>query len=142
MPLREPIRPDTAAYGIEEGAALGAKTQRKRVGVIMDFDLTEDGFIPADEEHVKREKGRGRELRRSQWWKNILGRGLCHYCKARVHPKELTMDHVVPITRGGRSTRGNVVPCCADCNQKKKYLLPVEWQEHLSRLAESVKGPE
>ena len=29
------------------------------------------------------------------------------------------MDHVVPLARGGRSTRGNVVPCCRECNQAK-----------------------
>lgn len=94
----------------------------------------DDFFLAADEDHVRREKAKAKELRRSQWWKNQLGRGQCHYCGARVPPKELTMDHVVPVVRGGRTSRGNVVPCCKDCNSKKKYLLPVEWQEHLERL--------
>lgn len=95
-----------------------------------------DFFITADDDHVKREKAQARRLRQSQWWKNQLGRGQCYYCKARVHPRDLTMDHIVPIIRGGRSTRGNVVPCCKSCNSKKKYLLPVEWQEYLDRLQE------
>lgn len=94
-------------------------------------------FIPADDEHVKREKNEARRLRKSQWWKNILGQGKCYYCKRRVHPGELTMDHKVPVVRGGRSTRGNVVPCCKECNSKKKYLLPSEWQAYLEgRLEE------
>ena len=97
-------------------------------------DTFDDFFIPADESHVKREKTKARELRNSQWWKNQLGKGQCHYCKKRIHPHELTMDHIVPIVRGGRSTRGNVVTCCKDCNSEKKYLLPVEWQAHLDRL--------
>jgi 5-methylcytosine-specific restriction endonuclease McrA len=46
------------------------------------------------------------------------------------------MDHVVPLIRGGRSSRGNVVPACKECNNKKKSLLPVEWGEYLHRLAE------
>jgi hypothetical protein len=50
-------------------------------------------------------------------------------------PAELTMDHIVPVVRGGRSTKGNVVPCCKECNSRKKYLLPVEWQEYLNGLA-------
>ena len=33
------------------------------------------------------------------------------------------MDHVVPLVRGGRSTKGNVVPACKDCNTKKKHRL-------------------
>ncbi len=84
-----------------------------------------------DEDHSKREKARARELRRSQWWKNILGRGKCHYCSQNVHPHDLTMDHVVPISRGGKSTRYNVVPCCLECNRNKKYLVPVEWGNKL-----------
>lgn len=94
-----------------------------------------DGFfVPADEEQVRREKDKARELRRSQWWKNELGRGKCHYCGRCVPPKELTMDHIVPIIRGGMSRKGNVVPCCKDCNSKKKYLLPIEWQDYLDHL--------
>lgn len=93
-------------------------------------------FLPADEDHIRREKAKARELRTSQWWKNRLGEGRCHYCGARIHPSELTMDHIVPVVRGGRSTRTNVVPCCKDCNSRKKYLLPVEWQEYLDNLAE------
>jgi len=46
------------------------------------------------------------------------------------------MDHVVPLVRGGRSRRGNVVPACKDCNNQKKSLLPVEWEEYLRQLAE------
>ena len=36
------------------------------------------------------------------------------------------MDHVVPVSRGGKSTKGNIVPCCKECNNAKKYLTPVE----------------
>lgn len=92
-------------------------------------------FETADEDHVRREKAKARELRNSQWWKNELGKGLCHYCGKRFHPRDLTMDHVVPVVRGGRSTRSNVVPACKDCNSRKKYMVPVEWQEYLARLA-------
>jgi len=91
-------------------------------------------FAAADEDHVRREKDRGRELRRSQWWKNRLGTGRCHYCHGSFHPRELTMDHLVPISRGGRSTRSNVVPCCKTCNTRKQHLLPVEWKQYLDSL--------
>lgn len=84
-----------------------------------------------DESDLKRERQKARELRASQWWKRRLAKGVCHYCGSRTPPKELTMDHIVPITRGGRSTKGNVVPCCKDCNNKKKHLLPMEWDEYI-----------
>jgi 5-methylcytosine-specific restriction endonuclease McrA len=43
------------------------------------------------------------------------------------------MDHIVPIARGGRSTKGNLVPACKQCNNKKKQLLPMEWKSYLQK---------
>ena len=97
----------------------------------------EHWFFPVSEEEIKREKNKARELRRSQWWKNILARGKCHYCGKQFHPKELTMDHIVPLARGGKTTKSNVVPACKECNSKKKYLLPIEWEEYLQNLREN-----
>lgn len=79
-----------------------------------------------DPKHVAREKAKARELRKSQWWKNEINKGICHYCKEKFPPDELTMDHIVPVARGGKSTRGNVVPCCKKCNTEKKYYTPVD----------------
>ncbi len=83
---------------------------------------------------MAREKGRARDLRRSQWWKRRLGHARCHYCGRSTPPRELTMDHVVPIVRGGTSEKGNVVPCCKECNSRKRDLLPLEWEEYLQGL--------
>ena len=93
-----------------------------------------DHFISVDEEQVKREKARARELRNSQWWKRKRSSGTCYYCGGNFKADELTMDHLIPIVRGGRSIPGNVVPACKECNTKKKYLLPTEWEEYLASL--------
>jgi len=85
------------------------------------------------EKDIKRERNKAREMRNSQWWKRKCDKGLCHYCGGSVPPKELTMDHIVPIARGGKTTKGNVVPCCKECNNRKKQLMPMEWQAYLSR---------
>jgi 5-methylcytosine-specific restriction endonuclease McrA len=47
------------------------------------------------------------------------------------------MDHLVPVARGGKSTKGNVVPACKPCNNKKKQLLPMEWDAYLKMLQPS-----
>jgi len=47
------------------------------------------------------------------------------------------MEHLVPLVRGGRSTKSNLVPACKDCNSRKKYLLPTEWQQYLEGLRRS-----
>jgi 5-methylcytosine-specific restriction endonuclease McrA len=91
-------------------------------------------FLDGDPAHISRERKKAQELKRSQWWKNILGKGICHYCQKKFSPKELTMDHIVPVARGGSSTKGNVVPACRKCNQEKKLVTPVE--EALKKLRE------
>ena len=90
--------------------------------------------LPVEPEALRRERARARELRQSQWWKRRIAAGVCEYCRRRVGHGVLTMDHVVPLGRGGRSTRGNVVPSCKDCNSRKKSLVPVEWQAYLDWL--------
>jgi 5-methylcytosine-specific restriction protein A len=85
------------------------------------------------ENDIKRERHKAREMRNSQWWKRKCDKGVCYYCGCSIQPKELTMDHIVPIARGGKTTKGNVVPCCKECNNKKKQLLPMEWEAYLSR---------
>jgi 5-methylcytosine-specific restriction enzyme A len=93
-------------------------------------------FVPeGDAAGIRREKARARELRLSGWWKRRIAVGRCHYCERDVGARGLTLDHVVPLIRGGRSVRANVVPACKDCNSAKQSLLPWEWETYLDRLA-------
>ena len=82
--------------------------------------------IQKDPQHIAREKQKARALRQSQWWRNKIAQGICAYCQGTFASDALTMDHIVPLSRGGRSTKGNVVPCCAACNARKKYWTPAE----------------
>jgi 5-methylcytosine-specific restriction endonuclease McrA len=93
------------------------------------------GFlVEVSDQQLQREKEKARQLRKSRWWSQKTAAGRCYYCGARVEPAELTLDHLVPLIRGGRTTRGNCVPACKECNNRKKYLLPLEWEEYLQRL--------
>lgn len=91
--------------------------------------------VDKDPQHVARERERARELRKSPWWQSILEKGVCHYCGKHVGKDALTMDHVIPVARGGKSVRSNVVPCCKACNSKKSCLTPAE--QILNQLEES-----
>jgi 5-methylcytosine-specific restriction endonuclease McrA len=93
-------------------------------------------FPAASEEEIKREKQKARELRKSSWWHRKCAEGRCYYCNAGIPPKELTMDHIVPLVRGGKSVKANIVTACKDCNNKKKYMLPIEWAEYLAKLSD------
>jgi len=88
--------------------------------------MTEWIDIRKDGRHVAREREKARALRNGPWWQQQLQAGVCHYCGNRVGAAALTMDHVVPVARGGSSAKGNVVPACAACNKSKKYLTPAE----------------
>lgn len=89
---------------------------------------------------ISAERRKARELRTSQWWKRRCAKGQCHWCGRQVPAKELTMDHIVPIARGGKTTKSNVVTACKDCNNKKKQLLPMEWEAYLQSLQFQHKG--
>ena len=83
-------------------------------------------LVEVSEKEIRRERQKARELRASQWWKRKRATGICHHCGQKFLPKELTMDHLIPVIRGGKSTRGNLVPACKKCNADRKYRLPFE----------------
>ncbi|HWE25624.1 MAG TPA: HNH endonuclease [Myxococcales bacterium] len=91
-----------------------------------DLDLSSWVDVTADPAHVRREREKARQLRTSAWWQRRVSRGICAYCGGKFAARDVTMDHVVPLARGGRSTRGNVVVSCKPCNNRKKLLTPAE----------------
>jgi 5-methylcytosine-specific restriction endonuclease McrA len=50
----------------------------------------------------------------------------CQYCGVRCTIDELTYDHVMPRSRGGRTTWDNIVSCCCACNARKANRTPAE----------------
>ena len=87
------------------------------------FEIDPD---PETAKRIRKERDKARELKRTPWWKQQLHKGRCHYCGKLFQPDQLSIDHIVPLARGGKSTRGNVVPACTECNRKKKLETPAE----------------
>ena len=52
----------------------------------------------------------------------------CYYCKAVAPGTGMTMDHVIPMSKGGDHDLSNLVVCCPFCNNSKHDQLPAEWQ--------------
>ncbi len=50
----------------------------------------------------------------------------CQYCGRKFPPSELNIDHIIPRSRGGKSTWENVVCSCQECNRKKGGRTPEE----------------
>src|SRR6202522_2896003 len=91
----------------EEEHGLMLHAQRSRMAMPSVIRLLEYRRIP----HQTRALSR----------KNILlrDRNTCQYCSVVLPSSELTLDHVVPRSRGGNSTWENLVACCHACNRRK-----------------------
>ncbi len=57
----------------------------------------------------------------------------CQYCGKKFPSSELSLDHVIPISRGGKSTWENVVCSCIPCNTRKANRLPHQVNMQLIR---------
>jgi len=57
----------------------------------------------------------------------------CQYCKQEYPNSKLTLDHVIPKSRGGIKSWTNLVTSCVKCNQKKGSKMPSEAGMVLSR---------
>ena len=66
----------------------------------------------------------------------------CQYCGNRFTPNELTFDHVVPRSRGGKTEYNNIVAACVDCNTRKgskQDMLPINSPKE-PKLSELVRA--
>jgi len=68
--------------------------------------------------------------------RNILTRDLnaCQYCGVVFPSSSLTLDHVLPQSRGGRGTWENLLTCCHSCNRRKRDRTPEEAGMALIRM--------
>jgi 5-methylcytosine-specific restriction endonuclease McrA len=53
-------------------------------------------------------------------------RGVCAYCGQHFHVDELTREHIVPVSRGGRDSWMNCITACRGCNGRKGNRMPEE----------------
>ena len=65
--------------------------------------------------------------------RNIYARdsNKCQYCGKKFSTTELSLDHVVPKSQGGRATWDNIVCCCVKCNVRKGGRTPDQAHMHL-----------
>lgn len=67
--------------------------------------------------------------------RNVFARdeNRCQYCGRKFPTPELSIDHVIPSSRGGQTIWANVVCCCVDCNKRKGGMTPREAKMKLTR---------
>ena len=96
-----------------------------------------------DSDHLKKhknaEKKKAYELRKTaKWKKRVAKEGKCSYCMVPLSLESATMDHVVPLSRGGKTTMSNILVACKRCNTHKHSRTAVEWLVFDQRSADDA----
>jgi len=96
--------------------------------------------IPKVIQLVEYDKLPNREVRFTR--RNIFHRdkNRCQYCGKVFPQRDLNLDHVVPLSRGGGSSWNNVVCACIRCNTRKGHHLAVECGMRLIRRPRKPAG--
>jgi len=84
------------------------------------------GRMPAVVRLLKYVSGHKHKVKFSR--RNVFARDLfaCQYCGAKTGTENLTYDHVIPRSRGGKTVWGNIVTSCLKCNARKADRTPAE----------------
>jgi 5-methylcytosine-specific restriction endonuclease McrA len=129
------VGPDFATYDFENWCDLPPgvdddviRTPRRAIRVPRVIQLTHYDKLPRREVRFTRQNIFYRDKNR------------CQYC-GRIFPqKELNLDHVVPLSRGGSSSWDNVVCACVACNSRKGNRIPHEAGLSLIRIPKRPAG--
>ena len=144
VPFRKPDDPEGADLAAQALAARLAEAGRERSVALLERRLGEalDGLDSVDRQLIRADLARLFEQRvflpeRSVRFnrRNIFARdgNRCQYCGRRLPSPQLSLDHVIPRSRGGRTTWDNVVCACLRCNVKKGGRTPREARMMLIR---------
>jgi hypothetical protein len=60
----------------------------------------------------------------------------CQYCIRKLSKSELTLDHVMPLSKGGRKNWENIVTACKPCNQRKGNRTPQQASMNILKAPE------
>ncbi|MFA6076351.1 MAG: HNH endonuclease [Negativicutes bacterium] len=76
----------------------------------------------------------------SHTWRDILHilkqqNGICYYCKCDISGGKHTVDHYIPLSKGGANSPDNLVMACSKCNSSKRAKMPEEFINYLLQFA-------
>lgn len=65
-------------------------------------------------------------------------KGHCAYCGCELEYRDMQVDHVIPLRRGGSDDVDNMLPACRSCNHYKATLTADEYKEYVSRIPDRL----
>lgn len=115
----------------------GVGISRDRAVYVRDWRAANPLRRRASRAVSRRHDTEGADLTTKQWEAMLqAANGICSYCGTE---QRLQLDHVLPLSRGGRHTLTNVVPACADCNMVKNSKTVAEWLDPTARATFQIR---
>ena len=65
-------------------------------------------------------------------------KGHCAYCGCELEYRDMQVDHVIPLRRGGADDIENMLPACRSCNHYKATLTAEEFREYVSKIPDRL----
>lgn len=96
------------------------------------------GYYPFDVGDVT--CGYGNKRKRKRYSKKVRkiiyekANGRCELCGRRLLFQDMTLDHIVPLSMGGKNDMGNLQTLCFACNQFKSNILPDEFNQRITEI--------
>lgn len=125
------------AWMTEHRDLVQERAKRRRDANIEDFRQRERAYYEANRDRftISLQKRRSAKANNRDSvgiayrdWQRLVARqrNLCAYCSQWT--SEFHMEHIIPLSRGGRHAIGNVIPVCPNCNLSKHDKLLIEWR--------------
>lgn len=97
------------------------------------------GYYPYDTEDIEADKPKEKQKREKYTVEERKifydkSNGHCQLCGRKISLDSMTLDHVIPLSKGGKDTMENIQSACSICNRMKTDILPMEFMEKITEI--------
>lgn len=64
--------------------------------------------------------------------------GRCAYCGCEIDMRDMQVDHVIPLRKGGEDSLDNMLPACRSCNHYKSTLTVEQFRHMIEKMPDTL----